>query len=161
MIATKPGRGRKSAMAPRTFQLFLNYRPAEGGKNLRNIIHSLYKDFSIASEAIPYFLMHVRAQPETYDLRLQADIRKFFFKPVLEQRVMEKLKSFLWSYFNKLSVQFENPTRFSLNNHDIESDYDDNEIEPDESVISSLIGRKITKDFLGEKILGPREKDAL
>ena len=51
--------------------------------------------------------MHVKAQPETYDLKLQADLRKFFFKPAMENKIYEKLKSFLWSYFNKLQAQSE------------------------------------------------------
>ena len=46
--------------------------------------------------------MHVKAQPETFDLKLTADMRKFFFKPQLEDEIYEKLKSLLWSTFNKM-----------------------------------------------------------
>ena len=61
----------------------------------------------IAEESFPYLLMHVKAQPETFDLKLTADMRKFFFKPQLEDEIYEKLKSLLWSTFNKMQVQYE------------------------------------------------------
>ena len=34
-------------------------------------------------------------------------MKKFFFKPKYENAIYEKLKSFLWSYFNKLQALSE------------------------------------------------------
>ena len=51
--------------------------------------------------------MHVRAQPETYDLKLYAHTRKFFFKPLIESKIYEKLRAYLWQFFNKLHAQSE------------------------------------------------------
>jgi hypothetical protein len=107
IICTKPDKGRKAILAPRCFQLFLNHRPALGTMRLRNIIGDLYKDFRVADSAIPYFLLHIKAHPDTYDLKLSADLRKFFFKPNIENKIYEKLRSYLWSHFNKISAQFD------------------------------------------------------
>ena len=67
----------------------------------------MYKDFRVSDSTIPYFLMHVRAQPETYDLKLYAHTRKFFFKPLIESQIYEKLRAYLWQFFNKLHAQSE------------------------------------------------------
>jgi hypothetical protein len=56
----------------------------QGPKKLRFIAMDLYKDFKVAEQAIPYILMHVKAPPNLYDLKVHADLRKFFFKPHLE-----------------------------------------------------------------------------
>lgn len=52
----------------------------------------LYKDFKVAEAAIPYILIHVKAPPNFYDLKVHADMRKFFFKPHLEQRIFEQIR---------------------------------------------------------------------
>ena len=71
---------------------------------MRQIVANLYKDFRVADSAIPYFLMHFKAQSDFFHLKLKADMRKFFFKPKDENKIYEKLKAFLWSYFNKIQA---------------------------------------------------------
>lgn len=60
-----------------------------GPKKLRMIAVELYKDFKVASETIPYILIHIKAQPNLYDLKVHADLRKVFFKPHLENSIYE------------------------------------------------------------------------
>lgn len=67
-------------------------------------MQNLYKDFRVAETAVPYFLMHVKAVPDAFDIKLQADMLKFFFKPKIEMTILEKLKSYLWSKFNKIQA---------------------------------------------------------
>ena len=66
------------------------------------MVSDLYRDFMISEETFPYILMHVKAQPETFDLKLVAAMRKFFFKPHLEEATFEKLKSLMWGTFSRL-----------------------------------------------------------
>jgi len=55
--------------------------------------------------------MHIKAQHDTYDLKVTADMRKVFFKPHSEDSLFEKIKSSLWSIFNRLSLNEEKPVR--------------------------------------------------
>ena len=102
--------------------------------------------------------MHVRAQPDTYDLKVQADIRKFFFKPLLEQRVLEKLKSFLWSYFNKLYAQVERVNRYAPETNDKKPEEEE---EPENTVITSLLQKEIGRELPNDSLIGPKEKQAI
>jgi len=68
---------------------------------MHGIIADLYKDFRVTNGAIPYFLMHVIADVKSYDIKVYADLRKFFFKPHMEDMIFEKIKSTLWSLFNR------------------------------------------------------------
>ena len=106
-IATKPGRGRLRYLAPRCFQLYLNNRPCLAPRKLRWIISDLYRDWKVPDQTIPYFLMHIKAEHDTYDLKVTADMRKIFFKPHNEESLNEKIKSSLWSIFNKLTTNEE------------------------------------------------------
>ena len=80
-IFTKAGKGRKAILAPRCFQFFVNGRPCYPAKKLTAIVQDLYKDFKIPNATFPYFLMHVTLDAKYYDLKVYADMRKFFFKP--------------------------------------------------------------------------------
>jgi len=44
----------------------------------------LYRDFTVDIESIPYFLIHMQIPSNLFDMRVQADLRKIFFKPHLE-----------------------------------------------------------------------------
>ena len=54
--------------------------------------------------------MHINLDPKYYDLKVLADMRKFFFKPQLEEQLNEKIKAALWSIFNKHSLDFDPET---------------------------------------------------
>jgi len=54
--------------------------------------------------------MHIILEPKFYDLKIMADLRKFFFKPQIEEQVVEKIKASLWSIFNKHSSDFDPET---------------------------------------------------
>lgn len=41
-----------------------------------------------------------------FDLKLMADMRKFFFKPEIEKLVYEKLRSHFLSEFNKMCPKY-------------------------------------------------------
>jgi hypothetical protein len=62
----------------------------------------LYRDFKVAQESIPYILIHVKSPPNLYDLKVHADLRKFFFKPHMEDTVFEQIRAFLWDKFNRM-----------------------------------------------------------
>jgi hypothetical protein len=41
-----------------------------------------------------------------YDVKLMADIRKFFFKPEMEKLVYEKLRTYFLAEFNKMCPKY-------------------------------------------------------
>lgn len=96
--------------------------------------------------------MHVRAQPETYEIKLFADMRKFFFKPAIETRLMEKLKSFLWSYFNKMQAQSD--PRCNSSNIRFVEERDEHR----ESSSGFQLQDGIDFDINQSSMLGPKEK---
>ena len=51
--------GRKSVLAPRCFQSYLNHRPVYVPKKLRNVAIELYRDFTVDPSSFPYFLIHI------------------------------------------------------------------------------------------------------
>jgi hypothetical protein len=78
-------------------------------------MNDLYKDWRVPKGTIPYFLMHMKAEKDTYDLKVQADMRKVFFKPHMENGLYEKIKSSLWSVFNRLATSDESSNTNVLN----------------------------------------------
>jgi hypothetical protein len=81
LYLTRPGHHKRGLLTLRNFHTFLNNRPVEATKKLKYIFINLYKDFKIPDQTIAIVFMNIEAQEQVYDLKLQADIRKFFFNP--------------------------------------------------------------------------------
>lgn len=56
----------------------------------------------IPDKTIPFVFMHFEMNEQMYDLKLMADMRKFFFKPDTERQVYEKMRSHFLGEFNRL-----------------------------------------------------------
>ncbi|CDW79235.1 dna mismatch repair protein [Stylonychia lemnae] len=85
--------------------IYINNKPVESTKRMKAIFQQLYRDFMIADKTIPFVLMNIEMSHQSYDLKLQADIRKFFFKPEIEKVVYEKIRSLFLQRFNKIQQQ--------------------------------------------------------
>ena len=48
----------------------------------------------IPERTIPFVFVHVEMSEQQYDLKLLADVRKFFFKPEVEKQIYEKMRSY-------------------------------------------------------------------
>ena len=93
----------------------------------------------IPDKTIPFVFMHFEMNEQMYDLKLMADMRKFFFKPELEKLIYEKMRSHFLSEFNKscpkytpneLTKQINNPFEFdekAFNNGYGQDDYPDSD----------------------------------
>ena len=80
-------------------------------------------------------------------------MRKFFFKPQFEDRIYEKLKSFLWSFFNKIAAQTDPGCPIKAVSV-IEERPDENRRESDDEEINNEM------QHLGNqqnRIIGPKE----
>ena len=60
----------------------------------------------IGDKNIPFALVHVETHYLNYDLKLLADIRKFFFKPEAEKQIYEKLRSQFLQRFNQICPKY-------------------------------------------------------
>eukprot|EP00347_Sterkiella_histriomuscorum_P014588 403360310 len=56
----------------------------------------------IDHKTIPFVLVHIESAPQNYDIKLQADQRKLFFKPEIEKQVYEKIRSLFFQRFNQI-----------------------------------------------------------
>lgn len=60
----------------------------------------------IPDKTIPFVFVHFEMAEHMYDLKLFADLRKFFFKPEVERQVYEKLRSYFLAEFNRLCPKY-------------------------------------------------------
>ena len=103
---TRPGYHEHKILINKCLHVSLNNRPVESTKRLKAIFQQLYRDFMIPDKTIPFVFIHFQMSDQIYDLKLQADLRKFFFKPELERLVYEKLRSHFLSEFNKMCPKY-------------------------------------------------------
>eukprot|EP00347_Sterkiella_histriomuscorum_P011976 403370378 len=75
-------------------------RPVESTKRLKAIYQHLYKDFMIPDKTLPFALINIETSILNYDLKLKADMRKFFFKPETEKQIYELLRASTLQRFN-------------------------------------------------------------
>ena len=47
-------------------------------------------------------ILDIQAKEDAFDIKIQHDMRKFYFKPQYEKRAYELLRTYMWSLFNKL-----------------------------------------------------------
>ena len=90
---TRPGNGGHKILISKCLHVYVNNRPVESTKRLKAIFQQLYRDFMIPDKTIPFVLMHIETSISNYDIKLLADVRKFFFKPDVEKIVYEKIRS--------------------------------------------------------------------
>ena len=98
---TRPGYHEHKVLMTKCLHINLNKRPVEGTKRLNWIFMSLYRDFMIPEKTVPFVFIHFEMDHSQYDIKLQADLRKFFFKPEIEKQIYEKLRSYFLQEFNK------------------------------------------------------------
>ena len=60
----------------------------------------------IPDKTIPFVFMHFEMTEQMYDVKLMADIRKFFFKPEVEKHIYEKMRTYFLSEFNKMCPKY-------------------------------------------------------
>jgi hypothetical protein len=65
--------------------IFLNGRPADSTKKLKNIFYNIYKRFKIPEHTFPYVFLHAEIHENSYELKLHPDFRKFFFRTDIEK----------------------------------------------------------------------------
>lgn len=93
-------------MINKCLHVCLNKRPVDCTKRLKAIFQQLYRDFMIPDKTIPFVFMHFEMSEQMYDVKLMADMRKFFFKPETEKMVYEKLRTYFLSEFNKMCPKY-------------------------------------------------------
>lgn len=86
----------------------------------------------MANDTFPYFCLHIQAPPNLYDLKLYADMRKFHFKPELEEPMLESIRVFLFEKFNKMQASTRPET----------VNYESNSVE---AAIFNMLNRKRTE----------------
>jgi hypothetical protein len=105
-VLTRPGYSEHKILIGKCLHVCLNRRPVESTKRLKAIFQQLYRDFMIPDRTIPFVFVHFEMSENMYDIKLQADMRKFFFKPELERQVYEKMRSYFLSEFNKMCPKY-------------------------------------------------------
>eukprot|EP00347_Sterkiella_histriomuscorum_P000590 403375263 len=108
--------------------MYVNGRPVESTKRMKAIFQQLYRDFMIAEKTIPFVFMSIETTHQNYDLKLQADIRKFFFKPEIEKNVYEKIRSLFLQRFNQMCPLYTDEQIFKRQQADLEIQGDSQEI---------------------------------
>lgn len=103
---TKPGYHEHKLLINKCLHVCLNKRPVDCTKRLKAIFQQLYRDFMIPDKTIPFVFMHFEMSEQMYDVKLMADMRKFFFKPETEKLVYEKLRTYFLSEFNKMCPKY-------------------------------------------------------
>jgi len=54
---------------------------------------------------MPWAMVMIEAHEICYDIEIQGDVRKFYFRPKYEKHMYEDVRSFLWKLFNQGSNQ--------------------------------------------------------
>lgn len=101
----RPGNHKVTLLVKKQLLIFVNGRPAAGTQRFYACFHDLYRDFQIPAQTIPFVIINFKLAEECFDIKLFGEIRKFYFKPQYEKRMYEGLRTYLWTLFNKYSME--------------------------------------------------------
>lgn len=103
-VMVRPGEHKQTYLIKKCLHTILNGRFGQATKRFHAVFYDLYRDFKIPPQTIPFVVIEIQAKDESFDIKLLGDQRKFYFKPQYEKMMYEKMRFFLWTYFNKLSM---------------------------------------------------------